>query len=98
MQQGILKFCYLYALEDGLCSQLVVFADPLFGFVFALCLQLRNLAFKKLPQKSSAPPSTLTLQGLASELLNSADRTSAPQESWQEWKQRDERVKTSDEL
>lgn len=54
--------------------------------------ELRNLAFKKLPQKSSAPPSTLTLQGLASELLNSADRTSAPQESWQEWKQRDERL------
>ncbi|XP_046727979.1 G kinase-anchoring protein 1 isoform X2 [Silurus meridionalis] len=53
--------------------------------------ELRNLAFKKLPQKSSAPPSTLTLQGLASELLNSPDRTSAPQESWQEWKQRDER-------
>ncbi|KAF7694996.1 G kinase-anchoring protein 1 isoform X1 [Silurus meridionalis] len=54
--------------------------------------ELRNLAFKKLPQKSSAPPSTLTLQGLASELLNSPDRTSAPQESWQEWKQRDERL------
>ncbi|XP_053480334.1 G kinase-anchoring protein 1 isoform X1 [Ictalurus furcatus] len=54
--------------------------------------ELRNLAFKKLPQKSSAPPSTLTLHGLASELLNSADRTSAPQESWQEWKQRDERL------
>ncbi|KAB5567752.1 hypothetical protein PHYPO_G00236460 [Pangasianodon hypophthalmus] len=54
--------------------------------------ELRNLAFKKLPQKSSAPPSTLTLQGLANELLNSTDRTSAPQESWQEWKQRDERL------
>ncbi|XP_060737781.1 G kinase-anchoring protein 1 isoform X1 [Tachysurus vachellii] len=54
--------------------------------------ELRNLAFKKLPQKSSAPPPTLTLQGLASELLNSTDRTSAPQESWHEWKQRDERL------
>ncbi|XP_053480335.1 G kinase-anchoring protein 1 isoform X2 [Ictalurus furcatus] len=59
--------------------------------------ELRNLAFKKLPQKSSAPPSTLTLHGLASELLNSADRTSAPQESWQEWKQRDERDTVSAE-
>ncbi|XP_060787392.1 G kinase-anchoring protein 1 isoform X2 [Neoarius graeffei] len=54
--------------------------------------ELRNLAFKKLPQKSSAPPSNLTLQGLASELLHSTDGTSAPQESWQEWKQRDERL------
>ncbi|KAK3540220.1 hypothetical protein QTP70_028415 [Hemibagrus guttatus] len=54
--------------------------------------ELRNLAFKKLPQKSSAPPSTLTLQGLANDLFNSSDRTSAPQESWQEWKQRDERL------
>ncbi|GAA6106814.1 G kinase-anchoring protein 1 isoform X1 [Tachysurus ichikawai] len=54
--------------------------------------ELRNLAFKKLPQKSSAPPPTLTLQGLASELLNSTDGTSAPQENWHEWKQRDERL------
>ncbi|CAB1319360.1 unnamed protein product [Coregonus sp. 'balchen'] len=30
--------------------------------------ELRNLAFKKLPQKSSAPPPSLSLQGLTSEL------------------------------
>lgn len=56
--------------------------------------ELRNLAFKKLPQKSSAPSSTLTLQGLASDLLHSpaSERTSAPQENWQEWKHRDEQL------
>ncbi|XP_076847598.1 G kinase-anchoring protein 1 isoform X2 [Brachyhypopomus gauderio] len=54
--------------------------------------ELRSLAFKKLPQKSSAQPSALTLQSLANELLQptAKDRASAPQESWQEWKQRDE--------
>ncbi|XP_072537182.1 G kinase-anchoring protein 1 isoform X2 [Salminus brasiliensis] len=54
--------------------------------------ELRSLAFKKLPQKSSAPPSTLTLQGVANDLLQptAKDRPSAPQENWQEWKQRDE--------
>uniref|UniRef100_A0AAY5F3E1 G kinase-anchoring protein 1 n=1 Tax=Electrophorus electricus TaxID=8005 RepID=A0AAY5F3E1_ELEEL len=56
--------------------------------------ELRSLAFKKLPQKSSAPPPTLTLQSLANELLQptAKDRASAPQESWQEWKQRDEQL------
>ncbi|XP_076847597.1 G kinase-anchoring protein 1 isoform X1 [Brachyhypopomus gauderio] len=56
--------------------------------------ELRSLAFKKLPQKSSAQPSALTLQSLANELLQptAKDRASAPQESWQEWKQRDEQL------
>ncbi|KAI4878151.1 hypothetical protein NFI96_028403, partial [Prochilodus magdalenae] len=59
--------------------------------------ELRSLAFKKLPQKSSATPCTLTLQSLANDLLQppAKDRTSAPQENWQEWKQRDEQL-TSD--
>uniref|UniRef100_W5KVQ9 G kinase anchoring protein 1 n=1 Tax=Astyanax mexicanus TaxID=7994 RepID=W5KVQ9_ASTMX len=59
--------------------------------------ELRSLAFKKLPQKSSAPSPNLTLQSLANDLLQppTKDRTSAPQENWQEWKQRDEQL-TSD--
>ncbi|XP_030637916.1 G kinase-anchoring protein 1 [Chanos chanos] len=58
--------------------------------------ELRNLAFKKLPQKSSAPPPALTLQGLANDLLQpSSGEQAAPQEVWQEWKQRDEQL-TSD--
>uniref|UniRef100_A0A9J7ZN66 G kinase anchoring protein 1 n=1 Tax=Cyprinus carpio carpio TaxID=630221 RepID=A0A9J7ZN66_CYPCA len=54
--------------------------------------ELRSLAFKKIPQKSAAPPSTLTLQDLANDLITPAavQRGSKPQESWQEWKQRDE--------
>ncbi|XP_062854688.1 G kinase-anchoring protein 1 isoform X2 [Trichomycterus rosablanca] len=53
--------------------------------------ELRNLAFKKLPQKSSAAPSSLTLQGLANDLLvPNNSRISAPQENWQEWQERDE--------
>uniref|UniRef100_A0A671T224 G kinase-anchoring protein 1-like n=1 Tax=Sinocyclocheilus anshuiensis TaxID=1608454 RepID=A0A671T224_9TELE len=53
--------------------------------------ELRSLAFKKIPQKSTAPPSTLTLQDLANDLINpaAAQHGSKPQESWQEWKQRD---------
>uniref|UniRef100_A0A673HEG8 G kinase anchoring protein 1 n=1 Tax=Sinocyclocheilus rhinocerous TaxID=307959 RepID=A0A673HEG8_9TELE len=53
--------------------------------------ELRSLAFKKIPQKSTAPPSTLTLQGLANDLINPAavQHGSKPQESWQDWKQRD---------
>uniref|UniRef100_A0A672Q187 G kinase-anchoring protein 1-like n=1 Tax=Sinocyclocheilus grahami TaxID=75366 RepID=A0A672Q187_SINGR len=53
--------------------------------------ELRSLAFKKIPQKSTAPPTTLTLQGLANDLINPAavHHGSKPQESWQEWKQRD---------
>ncbi|XP_062854687.1 G kinase-anchoring protein 1 isoform X1 [Trichomycterus rosablanca] len=55
--------------------------------------ELRNLAFKKLPQKSSAAPSSLTLQGLANDLLvPNNSRISAPQENWQEWQERDEQL------
>lgn len=59
--------------------------------------ELRSLAFKKLPQKSSAPAPNLTLQSLANDLLQppAKDRTVAPQENWKEWKQRDEQL-TSD--
>ncbi|XP_043102296.1 G kinase-anchoring protein 1 [Puntigrus tetrazona] len=59
--------------------------------------ELRSLAFKKIPQRSAAPPSTLTLQDLANDLMNPAavQHGSKPQESWQEWKQRDEQL-TSD--
>ncbi|XP_023658929.1 G kinase-anchoring protein 1 [Paramormyrops kingsleyae] len=53
--------------------------------------ELRNLAFKKLPQKSSVPQPAPTLQSVASELLHpSAGEQEAPQENWQQWKQRDE--------
>lgn len=55
--------------------------------------QLRNLAFKKIPQKSSAPPPCMTLSGLASELLSPVSRDqNIPSEGWQQWKQRDEQV------
>ncbi|XP_048099223.1 G kinase-anchoring protein 1 isoform X2 [Alosa alosa] len=59
--------------------------------------ELRNLAFKKLPQKTGAAVPTPTLQGLASELLQpgtlsgSGDQARAP-EGWQQWKQRDEQL------
>lgn len=57
------------------------------------CPQLRNLAFKKLPQKSSAPPPSLSLQGVANELLHPAAGDQAmPPEGWQQWKQRDNQV------
>ncbi|XDV48502.1 hypothetical protein PO909_017907, partial [Leuciscus waleckii] len=58
--------------------------------------ELRSLAFKKIPQKCTAPPS-LTLQDLANDLISPAtvQRGSKPQENWQEWKQRDEQL-TSD--
>ncbi|XP_068594470.1 G kinase-anchoring protein 1 isoform X2 [Brachionichthys hirsutus] len=53
--------------------------------------ELRNLAFKKIPPKSCAPPPCVTLSGIAGELLTPApgDRN-APPEGWQQWKQRDE--------
>ncbi|XP_073675449.1 G kinase-anchoring protein 1-like [Garra rufa] len=56
--------------------------------------ELRCLAFKKIPQRSAAPPSTLTLQNLANDLINPAavKQGSKPQEGWQEWKQRDEQL------
>ncbi|XP_062240738.1 G kinase-anchoring protein 1 [Platichthys flesus] len=57
--------------------------------------ELRNLAFKKIPQKSSAPPPCLTLSGIATELLTteSGDHT-VPSGGWQQWKQRDEQITT----
>ncbi|KAM4616402.1 G kinase-anchoring protein 1 [Polymixia lowei] len=55
--------------------------------------ELRSLAFKKIPQKSSAPAPAMTLQGVASELISPAtgDLTTPP-EGWQQWKQRDEQM------
>ncbi|XP_062399608.1 G kinase-anchoring protein 1 isoform X2 [Sardina pilchardus] len=59
--------------------------------------ELRNLAFKKLPQKTGAAAPTPTLQGLANELLQpgsqagNGDHAGAP-EGWQQWKQRDEQL------
>lgn len=56
--------------------------------------QLRNLAFKKIPPKSCAPPPCMTLSGIASELLSPASRDpNIPSEDWQQWKQRDEQVR-----
>ncbi|XP_051277608.1 G kinase-anchoring protein 1 isoform X2 [Dicentrarchus labrax] len=53
--------------------------------------ELRNLAFKKIPQKSCAPPPSMTLSGIASELLSPASGDhNIPPEGWQQWKQRDE--------
>ncbi|XP_066567184.1 G kinase-anchoring protein 1 isoform X2 [Amia ocellicauda] len=53
--------------------------------------ELRSLAFKKLPQKSSQPPPALNLQNIAADLIqhNSGDHR-APEANWQQWKQRDE--------
>ncbi|XP_035022678.1 G kinase-anchoring protein 1 isoform X2 [Hippoglossus stenolepis] len=58
--------------------------------------ELRNLAFKKIPQKSSGPPPCMTLSGIASELLSteSGDHT-IPSGGWQQWKQRDEQDNTN---
>lgn len=56
-------------------------------------IQLRNLAFKKIPQKSCAPPPCMTLSGIAGELLSPASGDhNPPSEGWQQWKQRDEQV------
>uniref|UniRef100_A0A8P4KD64 G kinase anchoring protein 1 n=1 Tax=Dicentrarchus labrax TaxID=13489 RepID=A0A8P4KD64_DICLA len=55
--------------------------------------ELRNLAFKKIPQKSCAPPPSMTLSGIASELLSPASGDhNIPPEGWQQWKQRDEQI------
>ncbi|XP_070689969.1 G kinase-anchoring protein 1 [Pempheris klunzingeri] len=55
--------------------------------------ELRNLAFKKIPQKSCAPPPCMTLSGIASELLTPASGDhSIPSEGWQQWKQKDEQM------
>ncbi|XP_040012360.1 G kinase-anchoring protein 1 isoform X1 [Xiphias gladius] len=57
--------------------------------------ELRNLAFRKIPQKSSAPPPSVTLSGIASELLSPASGDhNIPSEGWQQWKQRDEQMTT----
>lgn len=55
--------------------------------------ELRNLAFKKIPQKSSVPP-CMTLSGIANELLNPVVDSGIPSEGWQQWKQRDEQITT----
>ncbi|XP_077418676.1 G kinase-anchoring protein 1 isoform X2 [Vanacampus margaritifer] len=52
--------------------------------------ELRNLAFKKIPQKSHGLPPCMTLSGIASELLTAA--TPSSQQGWQQWKQRDEQM------
>ncbi|TWW60515.1 G kinase-anchoring protein 1 isoform X1 [Takifugu rubripes] len=57
--------------------------------------ELRNLAFKKIPPKSCAPPPCMTLSGIASELLSPASTDpNIPSEDWQQWKQRDEQITT----
>ncbi|XP_061585265.1 G kinase-anchoring protein 1 isoform X1 [Cololabis saira] len=57
--------------------------------------ELRNLAFKKIPQKSSGPGPCMTLSGIASELLNPVPgEHNMPAEGWQQWKQRDEQMTT----
>ncbi|KAM9742880.1 G kinase-anchoring protein 1 isoform 1-T1 [Menidia menidia] len=56
--------------------------------------ELRNLAFKKIPQKSTAPPPCMTLSGIASELLQPVSADNMPSEGWQQWKQRDEQITT----
>lgn len=55
--------------------------------------ELRSLAFKKLPQKSTALPPSLSLQTVANELLHppSGDQATPP-EGWQQWKQRDDQL------
>ncbi|TRY99452.1 hypothetical protein DNTS_022995 [Danionella cerebrum] len=56
--------------------------------------ELRNLAFKKIPQKSAPAPSAVTLQDLANDLVNPSRIQAAPKtpENWLEWKQRDEQL------
>ncbi|XP_068460480.1 G kinase-anchoring protein 1 [Clinocottus analis] len=55
--------------------------------------ELRNLAFKKIPQKSSAAPPCMTLSGIAGELLSPAPVDhDMPPEGWKQWKQRDEQI------
>ncbi|XP_054630412.1 G kinase-anchoring protein 1 isoform X2 [Dunckerocampus dactyliophorus] len=58
--------------------------------------ELRNLAFKKIPQKSQVPPPSVTLSGIASELLSPSpvDHNNAPSQGWHQWKQRDEQITT----
>ncbi|KAK2837176.1 hypothetical protein Q5P01_014388 [Channa striata] len=57
--------------------------------------ELRNLAFKKIPQKSCAPPPCMSLSEIASELLSPASGDhNIPSEGWQQWKRRDEQITT----
>ncbi|XP_026178419.1 G kinase-anchoring protein 1 isoform X1 [Mastacembelus armatus] len=57
--------------------------------------ELRNLAFRKLPQKSCAPPPCMTLSEIASDLLSPASGDhNIPADGWQQWKQRDEQITT----
>ncbi|XP_026178424.1 G kinase-anchoring protein 1 isoform X2 [Mastacembelus armatus] len=58
--------------------------------------ELRNLAFRKLPQKSCAPPPCMTLSEIASDLLSPASGDhNIPADGWQQWKQRDEQNNTN---
>ncbi|KAK1174681.1 G kinase-anchoring protein 1-like isoform X2 [Acipenser oxyrinchus oxyrinchus] len=53
--------------------------------------ELRSLAFKKLPQKSSVAASGLSLHNIAADLVHhSTAEQQAPGPNWQQWKQRDE--------
>ncbi|XP_041111686.1 G kinase-anchoring protein 1-like [Polyodon spathula] len=55
--------------------------------------ELRSLAFKKLPQKSSLAASGLSLQNIAADLVHhSTAEHQAPGPNWQQWKQRDEQL------
>ncbi|XP_061527828.1 G kinase-anchoring protein 1 [Phycodurus eques] len=58
--------------------------------------ELRNLAFKKIPQKSQGQPACMTLSRIASGLLSAAPvahgASPASQQGWQQWKQRDEQM------
>lgn len=90
---------YVYACQEILTStqqqaKLIFFLSQiLWELILYISSQLRNLAFKKIPQKSGSASSSMTLSGIASDLLNPASRDpSAPSEGWQQWKQRDEQV------
>lgn len=52
--------------------------------------ELRNLAFKKIPQRSSQVPSTVHQEQISSSIPKDAQ-----QDDWQQWRQRDEQL-TSD--
>ncbi|XP_077571913.1 G kinase-anchoring protein 1-like isoform X1 [Stigmatopora nigra] len=56
--------------------------------------ELRNLAFKKLPQKNHGPSPNITLSEIAGEILRAAPAERIPasesQQNWQQWKQKDE--------
>ncbi|XP_077571914.1 G kinase-anchoring protein 1-like isoform X2 [Stigmatopora nigra] len=58
--------------------------------------ELRNLAFKKLPQKNHGPSPNITLSEIAGEILRAAPAERIPasesQQNWQQWKQKDEQM------